>query len=334
VQAEERAPSLDIALSRARLAAGPDPTGEGLGPVAVSELPPDGIHGDGFDFAQYQAAPPSLRLPAIPPDARVTLEGLALGGQPRVIELPGLVVHVTVEASWGAEQVPLSCDTLWIDTDEQQICLVWRGAVDLRPEAGGVRRIIAALEHRDRPRDHATRLAYLQRGRIHYAVRESDLLPRAEPIPEDDLTLQMAIYETWGSHAPEPRLPLERYAVISAELVEWPERRTATLSRHGFDENRWTVEERGWLERISEATMAGDTELVMAYGERFVTAQDALATEQELGRTLADYLDISDELQRDPDLAAVLGRHGLTTPQWMRLERRWIQAAASRSSPA
>jgi hypothetical protein len=80
--------------------------------------------------------------------------------------------------------------------------------------------------------------------------------------------------------------------------------------------------------------MAGDTELVMAYGERFVTAQDALATEQELGRTLADYLDISDELQRDPDLAAVLGRHGLTTPQWMRLERRWIQAAASRSSPA
>jgi hypothetical protein len=147
--------------------------------------------------------------------------------------------------------------------------------------------------------------------------------------PEDPGASVEARYQGWTDRAPDPRLPLQEYAAIAAELAEEREPRTAVLLRHDLDEDAWTLEERAWLERIGNAAMEGDTSLALAYGDRFVAAQDALGAPGEQARSLDDYLAIRVAMEAAEDPCAALRDRSLTLSVWMRLDRRFARARAA-----
>jgi hypothetical protein len=87
-------------------------------------LPPD------LDYHAFNVAPRTQWLDALAP----ALDLHALG---TTTSLPSEHPVAALRASLGAapKDVPLFCDTLIVDVDEERVCLVWRAVVD-RPGAG------------------------------------------------------------------------------------------------------------------------------------------------------------------------------------------------------
>jgi hypothetical protein len=306
-----------------------------VGPIATEHLrSPLPWHPPDFDYQVYNAAAPEQRIAEIPADARLVLAGLSPRAPRRRVALPGLAPRVLCELE-GHEtlaELELFCDTLIIDSDRELLTLLWRGEVPVASQAAHeVERLIVALLPKDDPDAIDGALRALPRGHFFYARSAVDFEPGAPPVPEASPQLTMARYATWSSpQAPEPTLPLERYAAISAELGEQREPRAETLARHGLDEDGWTLEERGWIEAIAAGGVEGEGSLAATYGAAFVAAQERLALPAEQERSLADYARISVLMERR-DPGKVLADEKLSLPVWMRLDRR-ISAAAERDA--
>lgn len=269
------------------------------------------------------AAPASQRVARLEADAVLELDGLSPGGGRCALALPGIRPRAVVEAEHD-DVVELACDTLWIDTDTTTVVLVWRGEVPLAgPRAA--KRIVVWIDRPGEPRTAAEVHRSLARGRFSFAVEQEDLAGKVEP--PDPALLTMARYEAW-SETPEPTISLEAYAVLSATLAEKRGDRAELLARHDLDEDGWVVEERAWLERMAEAAGRGDGSLAEAYGTSFVATQDGLADPSEAARSLDDYaaLKVAVEHAKDPSKALV--ERGMSVSAWMRLDRRFSEAAS------
>jgi Uncharacterized protein conserved in bacteria (DUF2169) len=290
-----------------------------------------GQYPDAFDYVRFQNAPPGLVVPfaAIAPDAQIVLDRFSRHGGDREMSLPNLLPVITADVAGESDVVvPIELDTIWIDVDVEEVVLVWRGDV---PETGSdsdIDRLVVSLENLRAPRDAATRLSDTQRGQVHFAMREEDAQSGTPP-PEDHPRLESARYGTWGAVAPEPRIPLDQYANLSAELAEFPADREAILRRNDLNEDLWLVEERAWLERFASEALEAPPLLSIAYGELFQRAQEALAKPEEAQWTIADYATLHVKMERSGDLMEVLGEVPMTLPQWMRLERRCLARAES-----
>jgi Uncharacterized protein conserved in bacteria (DUF2169) len=300
-----------------------------VGPAALGEIPRAADLRDDFDFLVYSGAAPSSRAAAIPSNATVELLGLSHSRRSLTVALPGLSPRVFVErGELGPIAVEMTCDTLWITTDHELCVLVWRGSFDAAaPGADEVERLLCALEPDAAPRSFAELRGEVQRAAFALAVEEPDLLPGAEPPPGDAVAI--AKYSSWEDGAAEPRITLAQYSQISAELTENREPRGDVLRRSNLDEDRWTVEERAWLSKMSDGAMRGDATLAVAYSELYLAAQDGLTRPAELERTLADYAEIRAAMDEAEDPATVLRARSLSLSEWMRLDRRWSREAAS-----
>lgn len=280
-----------------------------------------------LDPRAFQAAEPGWRAPlgSIAPGATLRVRGL-FGVAEGVVVLPGLepVVTMDLERLEGVS-VPVALDTLWIDADLGTAALCWRGVVPT-PRGQRIERFVLSAEHVAGRRDDATRLADTQRGSVRYAWTEDDAA-RGEPPPEGDTLLNYHKEMTWSEVAPDPRISIEQYASISADLAEHPKERADVLTKHGFDEERWMVEERAWLERFAANAVQGKGELAAYFGDLFIAAQDALMTPEEQRLTLRDYAGLRAELDRSADPTVPLERAELTLAQFMRLERKWTARA-------
>lgn len=275
----------------------------------------------------FQAAGPGWRAPlgVLGPRSTVRTRGL-FGVEEVELSLPDLEPVATADI--GATRdlaVPLVLDTLWIDTDEAVGALVWRALVPLA-DNDVVERVVLSLERPGAHRDAQTRLADTQRGHVHYAFTEEDAHAKRPP-PATDPVLEYHKHMTWGETAPEPRIELETYATVSAALAETPKERDKVLERYGFDEEKWMIEERAWLELFAVDAMEQKGELGAHYGELFLRAQDALATPEEERLTLLDYAGLRADMQRAIDPSVVLDRAKISLAQYMRLERRWLAKA-------
>lgn len=280
------------------------------------------------EFEACSSAPPALRARrgAVPPDARVALTGAGPGGE-AAIDLPGLVPVVTVDTLEGERSVAMSLDTLWIDLDAGRVEAVFRGDTRLQGgHLGFVERVVVSLEHVAAPREPKWRQADTQRGSVGWAATELDggLEPPAEP---EDPILVAARYRTWGSVAPEPRLPLPTYVGIAVELAEHPKRRGDVLARHELSEDRWMIEERAWLELMANRSLAGDPALAATYGKLFEEAQSALGSPDEADVTLRQYAEVRVALERAMDPTEALDAAGWTLARYSRVERRWLARA-------
>jgi hypothetical protein len=300
------APATTIPLSAAYLAPA-DP----CGPLAA--------HGN--------AAPTVQRSLEMPPDAVIELWNLLPGGGRAELRLPGLSPWLSVSPDGGGtdeQRATLRLDTVWIDTDRGVVTLVWRGAVELFEDLHERSRIALSIERAGHERTEEARRSALMRGHFGFAVRAEDT--RLALTEEDAERLQAARYMTWQADAPPPRLSLDAYAAIAAELAEQPNARAATLARHALDEDRFAIEERAWLEAIARSAMEGDASLAEQHALALERAQAALARPGEVP-PLERFLEIRGRLGSAEDALAVLREYGLSLPRWMRIERHWLEAA-------
>jgi hypothetical protein len=316
----------ELALCRGAIC-GPDGTpADAVGPVGLTARESADAAFEELDFGQMQAAAPAQRMVPPPPDAAIELWNLSPGVERRRVQLPAFVPRVVVESgTWGDDVLDLRCDTVWIDTDFERIVLAWRA---MRPmayaDAREVQRLVVSLEKAEEPRGHLQVLRSLPRGHLSYAVEEEDVRTGVAVEPDAD-ELELARYETL-EHGAEPTLTLEQYAQVSAELAEQSDSRDHVLERHVLDEHSWTLEERGWLERMGEAAMAGDGRIAVEFGQLFVLAQDALRGANE-PRSVEEYAELLVAMESAEDPSKVLDGFGMRLAQWMRLDRHWRRVA-------
>jgi hypothetical protein len=85
-----------------------------------------------IDQTFFNAAPPDQQLAELRADARVMLDHLHPDHARLVMRLPGVEPTATVQRPGrGPAPLPLTCDTLWIDSDRGTCSLVWRGMIQL-----------------------------------------------------------------------------------------------------------------------------------------------------------------------------------------------------------
>lgn len=297
-----------------------EPVGPGLTPPLLEEHPFQ------FDFLAYNTAPPSQRLEEILPGMKLTLTGLSKRAETLRLKLPDVfpVMWVDTTEERGTP-LDLPCDTLWIDTDRELCVMVHRIPMVVPSlEFDGVRQMTLAMAKRgSRPPSIEEVRKELARGVFEAAVELSDFDEEASPPPEPSI---FARYEIWDRHE-EPTISLPMYATISAALAEGKAPRGETLSAHGFDEERFLLEERGWLSRMADAAMKGDTDLAARYGALFVDAQDRLAGPREGEETVQEYVVLKVDVEDAEEPQKVLADRKKTLAEWMRMDRRWSRRA-------
>ncbi|EYF01218.1 DUF2169 family type VI secretion system accessory protein [Chondromyces apiculatus] len=101
---------------------------------------------EGFDPGFFNVAPRDQQIAELHDNARLVLEHLHPDHPRLVTSLPGLRPRASAARPGRlAEEIPLRCDTLWIDTDRGLCTLVWRGRLSLsHPEEAG--RIVVTAE--------------------------------------------------------------------------------------------------------------------------------------------------------------------------------------------
>ncbi len=299
-----------------------------LGPRPAPALPEDGLYSLGPEGGAGATCARDLSAPrgALRDDATLLIEGTRPDGVAQ-LALPGLRPRVEVDFVGANARVPMHLETIWIDLDAGQGALVFRGECAIPQQTvDAVHRIVVSLESRDAERGRDQRLADIQRGDVGWAqVREMGATP--PPVDPDDPVIDAATVETWGAVAPEPRVPLPRFAAIAAELAEDPRARGRVLARHEISERTWMIEERAWLERMAVLAMKGDPATAAIYGQLFAEAQDALGTETEARVSLDDFAAALVALDRAHDPTEALEQLGWTLPFYARVERRWTRAA-------
>lgn len=113
--------------------------------VALSPGPPP----QGFDFRIFNAAPVEQQVDEIPVGAEIQLENLHPEQAWLETRLPALRIKLFRRAprSDRAAELPMRCDTLWIDTDRGLCFALWRGAVLVEgPDETAVGRLVIAAE--------------------------------------------------------------------------------------------------------------------------------------------------------------------------------------------
>ncbi|MFO0756255.1 MAG: hypothetical protein U0359_07170 [Byssovorax sp.] len=263
-----------------------------------------------------ESAPDAL---VVPPDAAVEV----LGGH--LVRLPGIRPRVSIEGGGrAAREVPLTCDSLWIDDEGARFVAVWRGRVETKNlRARDVEEITLTLWHGD------VRLSQGERPQVAcyaFAVeRDGD-----DPGPQskvEEARIAMALRRAMQAQKLAPSLDLQAFAALQAELGERREPRAETLKRQGIHPLDWAVEEKAWLDKIGESAAAGDGSLAASLGAAYAAAQDRLGAPDEAQKSLADYIDIRARLDAGQSPDKVLGDHRMTLPAWMRLDRRWKREA-------
>jgi hypothetical protein len=94
---------------------------------------------DDFDALYFQTAPPDQQVESLRDDESLLLENLHPDHPRLETRLSGLHPRAFIDVGAGEPRdVPLSPDTLWIDSDRAIVTVTWRGQVPLtRPDAPG-----------------------------------------------------------------------------------------------------------------------------------------------------------------------------------------------------
>lgn len=321
---ESRMPALRAPLSNGAIRArDSQEVAEPVGPTPTPPLLEDYPHG--FDFIAYNTAAASQQIDDVPPGAKLTLAGLSERAETLALKLPAIAPVAWVDTT-EERGIPLelSCDTVWIDTDRELCVLVYRAILSVSSlDFDGVTQVTLALaaggvspKLEDVRRD-------LARGVFEAAVELADFEDDARPAPEPSVFARYAVWD----NAIEPSISLSTYALVSAALAESKTPRNETLDRHGFDEDGFLIEERGWLTKMAEAAMKGDAAPATHYGELFVAAQDSLAGAHEGQESIDEYARLKVDMEDAADPTTVLTARKMTLSEWMRMDRRWTRRA-------
>lgn len=257
----------------------------------------DFVHDDDFDLVGYQAAHPRLAFhPKLAEGQPIVLSGVALDGGTVRLAPPPVAPRALFDWSRPGPaplDVPLALEGYEVDLERRVVDVAWRGFAAVEPPAhDDVDRLVIVWaevsEWRARPgAAWAHGLRELPRGAFQWAVDREDAVRGEEPPPLDEHELTMARYESWDQVlAPEPEMPLPRYARIHAELGAAGDEREAVFTRNGITAYDWSVEERAWAQKVATPPSSTDadpgTADGVAFGEALAAAEDELAREKAL----------------------------------------------------
>lgn len=118
-------------------------------PQHLAELPSDWCDRplpEGLDPSYFNVAPSDQQVAQLLPDEQIHLEYLHPKHSSLTTRLPGVAPKVVVERAGGPEELMMTPDTLWIDTDRALCTLTWRGQIRLeRADAQG--RVVVSMTH-------------------------------------------------------------------------------------------------------------------------------------------------------------------------------------------
>ncbi len=175
-----------------------------------------------LDPSYFNHAPRDQQVQILRDNERIVLEHLHPDHPRFVTNLPGVRPRAAVERQGVTQNVPLRCDTLWIDTDRALCTLTWRAQIPVKhPDEPG--RVVISV---DNPGQSGIRMpsSRLQRpvedasDTLVPATRtpkptESRVLPFS-PAPEPSTESRVLPF----SPAPEQRRPSEKGAATGAGL--------------------------------------------------------------------------------------------------------------------
>ena len=241
------------------------------------------------DLAAARSAPAGQRLAALTSTATIEIMGVSRTAPVRTVRLPGLSARARWWPGGDADdvEVPLACDTLWIDADAGRLVLVWRGPLTLVRADPAEARLLAWVEHEAEPWEVAAIEALRVDGALSFAVESRDLEP--------------------GAAAPDPA-----ELVLARPPVAWSAAREPALTQAAY---------------AGGAAADGDASLALEYGALFVAAQDALARPEEASIVLDEYVALRARVETAEDPARALADRRTTLPEWLRLDRRFRASA-------
>jgi hypothetical protein len=206
------------------------------------------------EIASYQLAPPSWRCDLIEEGALVGWDIDGVAARRGTIDFAvGAVAHAQDGAARVIEMV---CDSILLDVERGEADLVWRG-IFLDPTWGeGLTRLVVGVLPRGVAEEDRLRLLEegLARAVFTQAANADDIEAERPPPPLREEDLAMARLTTWEEGPGAPTLSAEEFALISSELAAGP--RADVLSRYGFDEIAWGLEE--WAQGERTANESAD----------------------------------------------------------------------------
>lgn len=236
-----------------------------IGPMNLhdgSEL--DFKYPEDFAFTLYQTAcRPHLLRQKVPESSKLRVELIVDGRELPLCELtmppfsPRLVLEPS-QVGTRKKVVPAVLDTVVVDVDRRELELTWRGYFEALAGTRDIDSIYlgwASDEQMKTRRGWQTVLRELPHGQFRHAWFFQDAATGQAPAPLSAKQEKAARLRTWTFPlAPEPRLSLDAFAEIGAELEARREPRKQILQRHGLSEEAWALEERAWLERATGET--------------------------------------------------------------------------------
>ncbi|MEQ9406785.1 MAG: DUF2169 domain-containing protein [Fuerstiella sp.] len=163
-----------------------------------------------FSWQHYNAAPASLQVEEyLRGDEQIVLQNLHPVHSELTSQLPGLRIRCFVNPAGAAfKEVPTHLDTLWIDSDNEQAILVWRGNTEiLNEECEDIRHVFVLSQPLDEPllsvNDcHALLLNELARREAQFQpAPETPPAPAGETVSADDKAPNTATADTAAAEA-------------------------------------------------------------------------------------------------------------------------------------
>lgn len=288
-------------------------------------------HREDFPYEDYQCASRWLLREWVKEGSHLTMtiEGKAVAD----FRLPDRSPRVLLDPAHSSTLigVDMDLDTIVVDVDKHELELTWRGIVTTLNDESDLDRILVGWlsddEMANPDKSWDAMLRELPHGWFEHVWMFSDAEAGLPPAALDGDDLVRARMQSWSHpHPPAPRLELERFTTVQAELAENREPRADTLKRHGLDEYKFGLEERAWLDRIAGESRVGEGQPPIAkqYAQAITSASDRLARPGEQERTLRSYAELLVRMERT-DASKTLQQAGVTLGAWLRWDRQVMQ---------
>lgn len=105
-----------------------------------------GVAPEGFDFGFFNTAPHEQQIDLVRSSVAIVLEHLHPQHALLATRLPSVRPRASRVHADHTSDIPLRCDTLWIDADRGVATLTWRGLVEIGEDPDDVGRIVVASD--------------------------------------------------------------------------------------------------------------------------------------------------------------------------------------------
>lgn len=217
-----------------------------------------------FGPTYWNAAPPPMQVDYLKGDEPVYLQNLVADQPEFEADLPGLRVRCFVTRKpteesdeEGSQEVPMHLDTLWIDTDEMVMKLVWRGHVTvIDEEHWEIDHVLVGSEPLSQP--PKTEAEWMAASDAQAAAEEAPFEPEQPP----------------AEAAPSPEAPSQS-GLTEEQAKEMAEQAKEHMAKSGIDMNAMVAEPTPFESQvpamqqagIDDKTIEGLRELLAGHGD-------------------------------------------------------------------